>query len=135
MISQTTITTAIYQKLLTGATNPLVASPSGGGIHLDGAPDDTKLPCVLIMCCEKDEQDPFFGQNGLVDDLAPWRAKIMVFSNRKDGTANGQSIFNAVIADLENAVLAGKKTSIEQTEGPTQTEQFMVATVNIQLIV
>lgn len=134
MISQTTITTAIYQALLTGATGPLVASP-GGGIHLDGAPDDTKLPCVLIMCCEKDEQDPFFGDDAIVVDLAPWRAKIMVFSNRIAGTASGQAIFNAVIADLENKVLAGKKCSIEQTEGPAQTEQFMVATVNIQLIV
>lgn len=134
MISQTAISTAIYQALLTGATAPLLVAP-GGGIHMDGAPDNTPLPCVLIMCPEKAEQDPFFGDAGIVEDLAPWTAKIMIFSDRTAGTASGQTIFNAVILDLENKVLAGKKTSIEQTEGPTTVEQFMVATVNIQLIV
>jgi hypothetical protein len=133
MISQTAITSAIYQALLTGSTNGTLTG--GGGIHVGAAPDTTKLPCVLILSVEKDAQDPFFGDDGIVVDYAPWRGKIMIFSDRTAGEKKGQQIFDAVIADLENAVLAGKKTSIEETEGPTQVEQYMVATVNIQLIV
>lgn len=139
MITQNTLTSSIVQALKNGATGPLVASP-GGGVHLDGAPANTPLPCVLVMCPEKDEQNAFFsGVSGGIDDMADWHMKVMVFQERKKGTVSAQTIFDAVITDLNNKFIAGKAVYVDETEGPTQANsegaEFMVATLNITLAV
>lgn len=132
LISQKTITDILFQTLDGGDTGDLCA------VHLDPAPDNTNLPAVVIMCPDKAEQDAFFDGEGCVDDLAPWKCKVMVFAERKEGTASAQAIFDAVIADLNNQKLAGKAVWVDETEGPTQAQtdggEFMVATINLSIL-
>lgn len=129
IVPMKSITDAMYQAMNGGQTGALCT------VHLDPAPDDTDLPCVVLFCPGKEDQEPFFRSGGGVDDLAPWKGKVMVFSERTTGPVNAQAIFDAVVADLNTCQkFAGMSCAIESTEGPTQSEQFLVATINFSLI-
>lgn len=129
IVPQKEITDALFQAMDNGQTGALST------VYLDPAPDNSDLPCVVLFCPGKEDQDPFFRSGGGVDDMAAWKGKVFIGGNREDGPAAFQAIFDAVIADLNVCTkFAGMSCAVESTEGPTQVEQFLVATINFSLI-
>jgi hypothetical protein len=127
MITSAQLTDAIHAILTAGSTGT-----SGIGIYTLWNPDTTQCPAVTIgppakgpsMLVFGDASSPgsIGGGNGS-DDYAPFKVKIETYEVRKLGATAAQTVHQKVINDLQNVLIDNYFISIEETEGPTGSNQ------------